>query len=324
MKEYIFLTGHRKSGTTLLHKLFDGCKNINIYPVDISLLYAFLPCKNKELPPNEWKSRINLVLTKSLLAIENLPIPPTNKIFKIDNFLEVLWDHNQISEFSKEILILNAISEAWCSYLDLNNQLPFLIKETSQSIYSLELHKKNRNIKYIQIIRDPRDNYSSIKSGVKSYYNKMSEDEMESLASLINRARMDFLIGNQLKNSYGSWFKCVKFEDLVCNPKTIMSDLSHFLNIPFDLNFIKPTFLGKPFNGNNYQKKIEGISTENVGRWTERISEFEVGVIEFWLQDVMKFFDYEFSMNSDKASTLFSEFYKWYNCRYFYRDSFNV
>ena len=27
-------------------------------------------------------------------------------------------------------------------HLDLNNKLPFLIKETSQSIYSLELHKK--------------------------------------------------------------------------------------------------------------------------------------------------------------------------------------
>ena len=324
MKEYIFLTGHRKSGTTLLHKLFDECKNINIYPVDISLLYAFLPCKNKELPANEWKSRIDLVLTKSLSVIENHSIPPTNKIFKIDNFLKVLWDRNQIYEFSKENLILNAISEAWCAYLDLNNKLPFLIKETSQSIYSLELHKNNRNIKYIQIIRDPRDNYSSIKSGVKSYYKKMSEDEMESLASLINRARMDFLIGNQLKNSYSSWFKCVKFEDLVHNPKTVMADLSHFLNIPFDLNFIKPTFLSKPFNGNNYQKKIEGISTENVGRWTERISEFEVGVIEFWLQDVMKFYDYELSMTSDKASSLFADFYKWYNCRYFYRDSFNV
>ena len=102
-----------------------------------------------------------------------------------------------------------------------------------------------------------------------------------------------------------------------------MTDLSHFLNIPFDLNLTKPTFLGKPFEGNNYQKKIDGISSENVGRWNERISEFEVGVIEFWLQDVMNFFDYEFSMTSNKASILYSDFYKWYNCRYFYRDSFS-
>ena len=207
--------------------------------------------------------------------------------------------------------------------MDLNNKLPFLIKETSQSIYSLELHKKNKNIKYIQIIRDPRDNYSSIKSGVSTYYNQMSENELESLASLINRARMDFLIGNQLKNDYSDWFRCVKFEDSVRNPKNVMTDLAHFLNIPFDLNFIKPTFLGKPFHGNNYQKKIHGISSENVGRWTERISEFEAGVIEYWLQDVMKFFGYEFSMTSEKASIFFSDFYKWYNCRYFYRDSFS-
>ena len=323
MTEYIFLTGHRKSGTTLLHKLFDGCEHLNIYPVDLSLLYAFLPCKNKELSINEWKSRIDLVLTKSLSSIENSPIPPSNKIFKINNFLKVFWNHHEPRNLTKDISILDAISESWCTYLDLNHKLPFLIKETSQSIYSLELHKKNKDIKYIQIIRDPRDNYSSIKSGVSSYYNKMSENEMESLASLINRARMDFLIGNQLKTAYESWFKCIKFEDLVYNPKDMMFNLSQFLNIKFDLNFIKPTFLGKPFFGNNYQKKLDGISKENVGRWTERISEFEAGVIEYWLQDVMKLFGYEFSMTSDKASIFFSDFYKWYNCRYFYRDSFS-
>lgn len=82
MKEYIFLTGHRKSGTTLLHKLFDGCVHFNIYPVDLSLLYAFLPCKNKELPINNWKSRVNLVLTKSLSSIENSPIHKVMRYLK--------------------------------------------------------------------------------------------------------------------------------------------------------------------------------------------------------------------------------------------------
>ena len=87
--------------------------------------------------------------------------------------------HNEPSKLTKDISILKAISEPWCTtYLDLNHKLPFLIKETSQSIYSLKLHKKNIDIKNIQIIRDPRDNYSSIKSVVSSYYNKMSENEI--------------------------------------------------------------------------------------------------------------------------------------------------
>ena len=42
-----------------------------------------------------------------------------------------------------------------------------LIKETSQSIYFYEYLKIFKNIKMIHIVRDPRDNFASIKSGQK-------------------------------------------------------------------------------------------------------------------------------------------------------------
>ena len=46
MKHFIFLTGHRKSGTTLLKSLIDGHPDINVYPTDLTLLYAYFPhCK---------------------------------------------------------------------------------------------------------------------------------------------------------------------------------------------------------------------------------------------------------------------------------------
>ena len=37
----ILLTGHRKSGTSMLHRLFDGHPTVNNYPVDISLYGLF-------------------------------------------------------------------------------------------------------------------------------------------------------------------------------------------------------------------------------------------------------------------------------------------
>ena len=36
----------------------------------------------------------------------------------------------------------------------------------------------NSNLKMLQIIRDPRDNYAAIKAGVSSYYKKIGENEM--------------------------------------------------------------------------------------------------------------------------------------------------
>ena len=39
----IFLTGHRKSGTTLLSNLLDDVDGLCVYPTDLALLYAYFP-----------------------------------------------------------------------------------------------------------------------------------------------------------------------------------------------------------------------------------------------------------------------------------------
>ena len=39
----LFLTGHRKSGTTLLGNLFDNNEFACVYPTDFSLMYAYFP-----------------------------------------------------------------------------------------------------------------------------------------------------------------------------------------------------------------------------------------------------------------------------------------
>ena len=43
----------------------------------------------------------------------------------------------------------------------------------------------------LSTFEDPRDNYSAIFDGIDSHYMKLGEDSKKSLASFINRARMD-------------------------------------------------------------------------------------------------------------------------------------
>ena len=42
-KNLLFITGHRKSGTTMFANLFDGHKDFLVYPSDLCLLYAYYP-----------------------------------------------------------------------------------------------------------------------------------------------------------------------------------------------------------------------------------------------------------------------------------------
>ena len=321
--EKIFLTGHRKSGTTLLHALFDSHPEMNIYPIDICLLYAFLPCQIKMISKKNFRLRIEHVIKKSTEAIEGKKITHSNACFNCDNFLKYIWEKKNIDDFLTPGSILKTISEVWCSYFELNTQLPFVFKETSQSINALEIITECPDIKFIQILRDPRDNYAALKSGVPKYYCRIGENEMETLASLINRSRMDFIAARELVENKPEIYKVVRFEDLTENPEKQMAYLSSFCGVNFTDTMTRPTILSRDFNGNNHEgKKFLGISKEHVSTWNERISKFETGVIEFWMSDVMKYWGYSLSLPCDESFRSYSDFYKWYNCRYFYYDSF--
>ena len=67
---------------------------------------------------------------------------------------------------------------------------------------------------------------------------------------------------------------------------------------------------------------MQGISKYNIGRWKQRISNYEAGVIEYWLGDLMEKLHYKRKLQTKYSMECFSQFYQWYNFKYFYYDSF--
>lgn len=318
------LTGHRKSGTSVFHKLFDGHQDLFIYPTDISILYAYFPFFIQELKQDSkaLRNRLKTVIIKSLSSVNK----NTDRIknFSIEDFsIEVLSNLGD-SDLTQKEKVISTIANCWIEmYYQSNEIKPFLFKETSQSIYLKDFLSFKVPVKMISVIRDPRDNYAAIKAGVKGYYSKMNESELESLASVLNRARIDLLSANHHNNVNQEYFKPVRFEDVVTKTEKTMKEIANFLGIPFSPILLEPTELGMRYDGNNHDGvKFNGLSSKNIGNWKNRISEDEVKIIEYWMNDVMALWSYknEFSLlDSEKA---FSEFYNWYNIRYFYRDSF--
>lgn len=324
MFDIICLTGHRKSGTTMFHKLFDGHPGLNVYPVDISILYAYFPCfadKNK-MTDKELQQRIELVLRSTMNkakeysgASENLP--------DIDIFIECFWRFMTTRDILSRADIILSIAESWQDSLGLEKDKPFLFKETSQAIHFQEISQNMPSCKFINLIRDPRDNYAAIKSGVDKYYSAMGENEFESLASVINRARMDMLAATLYSNVDPYRFYSLRFEDLTATPDNEIKKVADFIGIEFDPCLLEPTVFGRKYSGNSHEgKKFIGISSENVGKWKERISDFEAQVIEFWLGDVMKIWGYKRIFTQLECVQSFAEFYNWYNCNFFFYDSF--
>ena len=305
----------------MLHKLFDGHPNLVVYPTDLCFLYAYFPCHiNTEKARIE---RLRHVLKKSLMAFDNFELYE-NKLLRVDKFLDYFFQYLSAKALENKSLLLIEYSNAWYEYFNLMKDSPFVVKETSQAIFSRELIESIPEIKIISLIRDPRDNYAAIKAGIESYYSNFGESELESLASVINRSRMDLLAADYSRNVFPNQFLAIKFEDLINDIEKSLDVISSFCEINNAVSMRTPTILGKSYMGNSYEgERFNGVSNKNVSRWRERISDQEAKIIEFWASDAMRIWHYELAFTQADSARAYSDFYNWYNCRYFYYDSFS-
>ncbi|MGI9400468.1 MAG: sulfotransferase, partial [Rhizobiaceae bacterium] len=313
----IFLTGHRKSGTTLLHKLYDGHPQLCVYPVDAGLFYAYFPAftSDPDIDDGKLVERACNVICKSFSQVD----AGIDEAEFADLFRERLGSCNLRNKSE----VLKALIGSWQNFVDADPDLPVLIKETSQVIYFNEFQSAFPEIRMVNLLRDPRDNYSALKAGVQKYYSKLGEGDFETLASLINRARMDFRAGLHNASIAPTAFCNLRFEDLTANPKKSMERLASFVGITFDECLLEPTMLGRSFSGNNLDgEKFEGVSAANTSRWRERISPEEAMIIEYWLDAEMKAAGYDAAYSMDECQEAFGAFYAWYNTRYFFNDAF--
>lgn len=308
----------------MFHRLFDGHPDLFIYPVDISVFYAYFPYFTTELAKHQeqLKRRLHLVITKSLQSYsEHL----REKKLSASEFATKVVDTCAASELlTSKNGVLKTIANSWIEYYYASEEKkPIVFKETSQAIFFPAFQAESSQFKMISLIRDPRDNYAAIKSGVESYYSKMGEGNLESLASVINRVKMDLKSAMTNQEYYPSDFMAVKFEELVSDTERVMRSISDFLSIGFHDTLITPTSFGENYHGNNFEGvKFAGLGSVNVNRWPERITENEAGILEYWLADLMNYWGYELRVDKQRAQSFFAEFYEWYNTKYFYKDSF--
>lgn len=317
----IFLTGHRKSGTTLLHSLFDGHGNFNVIPCDLTVLYDYFPVQ-MYLEEDQLWPRLEAVVRKAAAGVILGNSDFLNNHAPVNELVQIVKRETASIDLRNKELVFGAVIRSWSDYMGFTKDLPVVVKETSQSIYFHEFIEWYPTSLFINIIRDPRDNYASIKSGINSYYASFGEDDLKPIASVINRARMDLISARVNNETYPDSYRAVRFEDLTTDPEETMRGLCAFCGVGFSDNMLRPTKSGGVFTGNNYDAvKFSGVSAQNVGKWPDRITAEEAEIIEFWLHDVMEQWGYELSTSLTASSAAFSKFYDWYNSTYFYHDS---
>ena len=162
---------------------------------------------------------------------------------------------------------------------------------------------------------------ASVKSGFKSYYKNIGEDEINLLSSLINRVHLGLNIQISIKLFWEKniWLSNMKIQFQI---KKILPKNLQFINIKYDKNIMVPTVLGKSSAGNNYEGiKFKKISNLNKNNWRNRISIQEAEIIEFYLGNLMKKFGYK-SENHIKNTNFLNKFYQEVNRRFYFKYFF--
>ena len=200
-----------------------------------------------------------------------------------------------------------------------------VLKETSIEIYADELLEGFPGARMLQLLRDPRDNYAALAAGIESYYSKLGSDRLEVMMSLLFRCDLGFAAAERHERERPDRFRSVRFEDLVASPRETLEATCEWLGISFEESLLTPTFFGASTTGNSFEGRVmRSISTENLGRWRDRIDAEEAMVLEHVLGDRMERLGYARTFPMAEAARAAARFYARANDRFFFRDPYDT
>jgi len=315
----VFICGHRKTGTTMLLCLLDNHPELLVYPEDSGFFYAYYPLAEER----QWsdKRKIETVVKFCIGHLANAiyrlrPQDKQDLNFPMKDFIGKFRSRAQNSDKTTKA-ILTALMLAFQKIVGKEpDSIKYWVeKTTSSEIYALEIARWFPKAKFIHLIRDPRDNWASLKSGWNKYYRQFNDTPKRLLHSLLERGRlgMELAIHNQKILGKGRYL-VLRFEDLVNQPKKNLLQICKFLQIDYQPTLLVPTILGKWWKGNNFEGKVfKGLSKVNVGKWKSRITSKEACLIEYYFLDLMKQFNYEPVSTLAQRMKAAADHYKWHN-----------
>lgn len=323
-----FICGHRKSGTTMLLCLLDNHSELLVYPPDSSFFYEYYPKYDSSDYTDEQKvdSISGVVVDRLEVEIGNLSETDREELnFSIDSFREDVRAYAAKTDKTPRNMLLSVIQGYRDHFQGSQNPVRWVEKTTSTEIYAAEVLQWFPRARFIHVIRDPRDNWASLKSGWSARYSRFNDSSERLLQSMIDRGKLGLEFARNNKERFGSEvYKVVRFEDMVERPREVLNDICSFLEVKFSENMLMPTVCGKLWRGNNFDGlKFENPSNVNVGRWRERTTEDEICLIEYYFGDIMEHFGYRTEYPVARRMDAATRHYKWYNFAQLYSQATN-
>ena len=316
----IFICGHRRSGTTLLVALLDDHPQLNVYPDESKFFYLFYPKVAQSGMSREEK--IEHIIEKHFAFFKDVLATKTHAPPGYIDHTEMANEFRHYIVSRKKVQWHDYLQGMICAYAhvslqDMTSVVGWVEKTTSSEIFASDIDQAFRDAKFIHIVRDPRDNYSSLKSGWEKRYRHLDDSsDIEDLReSCIMRGLLGMKMGILNQQVLGKKkYRIIRYEDVVKHPEETLNKLSAFLNIDYHPSLLVPTICGLPWKGNNFEgKQFDGIRSTRVGQWKNRIGSEEAALMEFHFSEMMTRFNYEPIFSEKEQLQAAQQHYEWIN-----------
>ena len=311
--------GPVKSGTTLLISLLDSHPELTLFPMEVKFFSHWF--ERLQSTVSGYKQLNEFFLNKSKIRFmagkeeAKADIMNSGRI-DFDSFDYDLFCKKMIGLEQKDELSRLSGDDLFRKYLiDIHAQVAnvsggecgelIVSKEGNHGLKHIDnIRNMFRDLKYVVVVRDPRDIYASLKT-----ISKKKRDGVYAPSFKDNISPCQFVYGNKKKNvsAFSNLFDMknsacdryfVRYEDLVSNPSTVMKGVANYLGVSYLSLLCNPSNFGNLWEGNaSSTEHLDMISQQRIGKWRKELSNAEIRILEYFLGKYLEAGKYEFNFS---------------------------
>jgi len=307
MKGPIFVTGLRKSGTTLVKCLLDSHPEIFMFPA--AEFEFFHNTEHDSVLAAKYELSGDIHHIRDRLCENSFITRLNDKTKQTNDYCETIDVENFKKELKAQELTgmgdlfsktIEAMAKS-CSYFKGNLDTTYMgAKCVLNSEYFSELHKWYPDLKMIYVLRNPYGHFDAIRSsmrkGVKAEGQKLSDrkNSYPILGIEIRRMMMSYYFMKKWSKLYPDNFHVIVYDQLLQNPQEEMQKVSKFLGVPYNSSMLVPTIGEQLWGGNSWKvEDFKGIDIRPLTHWKDTISDLEIRLVNEYFGDVLEEFGFD-------------------------------